>query len=96
MEKMIDSPTVGRMSKESRLALFRGFKELDEVVKKIKKETGLSVNQICDRWDGLNNHPNGPKLWNMYQAFFEAYQEQELARLEEKDRHKRKSLKYSH
>ena len=55
--KMIDSPTVGRMSKESRQALFRGFKELDDVVKKIKKESGLSVNQILDRWDGLNNHP---------------------------------------
>ncbi|PPQ82640.1 hypothetical protein CVT26_001403, partial [Gymnopilus dilepis] len=85
IEKMIDSPTVGRMSKESRQALFKGFKDLDELVKKIGKQTSLSVGQICDRWAGLNNHPNGPTLWNMYQAFFEAYHEQELAHLEEKD-----------
>ncbi|KAF8869264.1 hypothetical protein CPB84DRAFT_1755302 [Gymnopilus junonius] len=92
IDKMIDSPTVRRMSKESRVALFKGFKELDEVVKKISKQTHLSVSQICDRWDGLNNHPNGPMLWNMYQAFFEAFQEQELARLEEKDHLKHKDI----
>ncbi|KAF8869758.1 hypothetical protein CPB84DRAFT_1754859 [Gymnopilus junonius] len=92
IDKMIDSPTVRRMSKESHVALFKGFKELDEVVKKISKQTHLSVSQICDWWDGLNNHPNGPTLWNMYQAFFKAFQEQELARLEEKDHLKHKDI----
>ncbi|KAF8907610.1 hypothetical protein CPB84DRAFT_1843832 [Gymnopilus junonius] len=84
VEAFFASPTVGWLSEKSRAALLAGFKELDMVAKQISLDLGLSVAQVLDWWDGLNNC--GITNWNMYQAFFEAFQVQELSRLDEKDR----------
>lgn len=91
-DKLGESPTVGRLSKASRDALIDGFKKLDDLLKQTSAETGLSVIQIIERWDGAKNR--APMTWNIYQAFFEVSQEKEISRLDEQDRPHRKFFFY--
>ena len=74
-----DSPSVGRLSTALQEILKDGLKELDKVAKRISVETGLSVPQVKERWRVKDGRTVSP--WNIYQEYFGAHVEEELARL---------------
>ncbi|PPQ96492.1 hypothetical protein CVT26_010486 [Gymnopilus dilepis] len=69
----------GRFSSEMQEQLGQGFKELDQVVQKIKALTGLSERQILKRWKPTD--PKDLNYWNIYQKYFRTRKEEELSRL---------------
>ncbi len=78
------SPTIGRLSNNSRKALNDGFDELDTVLKRISNATGLPPIQIVERWDATKTRV--VNSWNIYQGYFEERREQELSRLPPEER----------
>jgi len=75
----IESPTIGRLSKEKRQALDDGYKRLDEIVKGISIETGLPIQMVINRWNRASTRKKNH--WNIYQCYFRAHLQQEVDRL---------------
>ncbi len=77
-----DTKAVGRVSKVNKAIIKSSFNEVIVIAQRVSKETGLSVGQVYDQWDGKRNRHNvRANKWNSYQVYHREHLAQERARL---------------
>ena len=77
-EPVIDNKG-GRPSSQTLKIVDDQLAELDKQLAQLSKATGISVASIMKRWNTTKSR--GGSLWNVYQRYFTAHKDDELARL---------------
>ena len=77
-EPLVDNKG-GRPSSQTLKTIDNELATIDKGLARLSKSTGISVASIMKRWNTTKNR--GGSLWNIYQRYFNAHKEDELARL---------------
>ena len=82
----------GRVSAANFAIIKEEFFEVQKRAKAVAEKTGLSLAQILQYWSTVGARTHSKRnTWNLYNSYFSAFEEEELARLPE-----RKSTTLSH
>ncbi len=77
-----DTKAVGRVSKANKAIIKNSFNEVIDIARQASKQTGLSVGQVYDQWNGKRTRHNiKSNKWNSYQVYNREHAAQERARL---------------
>ena len=88
-----DPNAAGRISEASLERIKNGLLQVQKLARGIAAETGLSASQVFDRWMAASQRTHVKRnRWNLYSAYFKDNEEQERARLSERE----STLRYSH
>ena len=81
-----DPNAAGRISEASLERIKDGLLQVQKLAQGIATMTGLSTSQIFDRWMATSQRTHVKRnRWNLYSAYFKDNEEQERARLSERE-----------